>query len=189
MTARVKHPPPALFLVGLVLLSGCIFSPDRKKAVPPPPLPEYLEPISPQNVLQNLIASYVARDSIETKVVYDIDYKGTSSDPSQPTPLPEFTRAIEVSHVHRLKVDPNIVSVLLDLGAPGTWQLLDGNSSDPLGSKIIQINSQTVRIEDITVTTYVSTNQVMEYAFKPTAVPGAPADRDTTWQVIRWKEL
>lgn len=179
-----------LFLVGLTVLSGCIFSPERKKAAPPVPPPNYLKPISPANVLKNLIDAYVARDSIETAVVYDNAYVGTSTDLSLPTPIPAFSKTDEVRHVGRLRLDPNIVSVFLDLGTPTAWQVIDGGPSDPAGAKVIQITSQTVRIEDISkATTFQSQNQIMEYAFVPTHVPGAPAAEDTTWTVVRWTEF
>jgi len=176
-------------LVALVLLAGCIFSPERKPPTVKAPL-SYLKPTSPQDVLQNLIASYVNRDSVQTRLVYDASYVGTSIDPSAPDPIPDFTREDEIRHVGRLKLDPNIVTVFLDLGANGTWEVLDGNASDPPGWKIIPINSQTVRIEDIALsTTWQSLNQVIEYTFKPTDVPGAPAGEDTTWTVVRWTEF
>jgi hypothetical protein len=177
-------------MLGLAILSGCIFSPERKKAPPPPPPVVYLRPISPQNVLQNLIGSYVGRDSVGTDSVYDNSYIGTSTDLSLPTPIPSFSKADEVRHVGRLRLDPNIVSVYLDLGSPASWQVLDGNPTDPPGYKIIQISNQVVRIEDISrATTWQSQNQIIEYAFKPTAVPAAPPEADTTWTVVRWTEF
>ena len=142
------------------------------------------------SALQNLVAAYQNRDSVQTDSVYANDYDGTSTDPSLPTQIPAFSKTDEVRHVGRLKLDPNIVSVFLDLGAPNTWQVLDGYASDPVGWKIIPINNQTVRIEDISrATTWQSQNQVIEYTFKPTFVPGAPAEEDTTWTVVRWTEI
>jgi len=190
MVSRLKHPAALLFLVGLTILSGCIFSPERKQAAPPPPPIVYRSPVSPRNVLQNLIDAYQGRDSVGTDSVYDAGYLGTSTDLSLPTPIPSFSKTDEVRHVGRLRRDPNIVSVYLDLGVPGTWQISDGYASDPPGYKIIQITSQVVRIEDIArATTWQSQNQIIEYAFIPTAVPGAPAEADTTWKVVRWTEF
>lgn len=175
----------------VVAAGGC-----GKKTVGPddghidPGLPKYLAPISPQNTLKNLISAYTWRDSVETGVVYDGDYQGTSANPSAPTPVSTFTRADEIRHVGRLKLDANIVSVFVDLGSPTTWQVLDGNASDPPGWKVIQIASQTVQIEDIsTFTTWVSRNNLIEYTFKPDSIPGAPAAEDTVWSVVRWTEI
>ncbi len=190
MAATVKRLPVILLLAALALLSGCIFSPEKK--APPKTIPplEYLKPISPSNALENLVAAYKNRDSVQTAVVYAIGYTGTSTDPSLPSQIPAFSRTDEIRHVGRLKLDPNIVSVFLDLGAPNTWQELPGYASDPPEWRIIPINNQTVRIEDISrATTWQSQNQVIEYTFKPTAVPGAPAAEDTTWTVVRWTEI
>lgn len=190
MAATVKRLSVILFLAALTLLSGCIFSPEKKAPRKTVPKIEYLKPISPSSALQNLIAAYQNRDSVQTDLVYADDYDGTSTDPSLPTQIPAFSKADEVRHVGRLKLDPNIVSVFLDLGSLGTWQVLDGYASDPPGWKIIPINNQTVRIEDISrATTWQSQNQVIEYTFKPTFVPGAPAEEDTTWTVVRWTEI
>ncbi|HSN69395.1 MAG TPA: hypothetical protein VLV48_09130 [Thermoanaerobaculia bacterium] len=177
-------------VASLTLLSGCIFSPEKKDPPKAKPPLQYLKPISPSNVLQNLVASYMNRDSIQTAAVYDLNYQGTSTDPSLPTQIPAFSKTDEVRHVGRLKLDPNIVSVFLDLGSPGTWQVLEGYASDPVGWKVIPITSQTVKIEDISrATTWQSVNQVIEYTFKPTPVSGAPEAEDTTWTVVRWTEI
>lgn len=185
MASQVRRSTLLLIPAALALLSGCIFSPERKEPKPKPPI-EYLAPTFPQNVLQNLIMAYVESDSIQTKIVYDEFYEGTSIDPSAPIPLFNFTRANEVSHVKNLHDDPNIVSIFLDLGAPGTWERLGGNASDPPGWAIIPIPSQKIRIEDIArFTIWESVNRVIEYTFKPTvSSPG-----DTTWTVVRWTEI
>lgn len=193
MAATVKRLSVILLLVALAALaamSGCIFSPDKKEPRKTGTPLQYLKPISPRSALENLVAAYKNRDSVQTAVVYANDYTGTSTDPSLPTQIPAFTRTDEIRHVGRLKLDPNIVSVFLDLGATNTWQELPGYASDPPEWKIIPINNQTVRIEDISrATTWQSQNQVIEYTFKPTAVPGAPAAEDTTWTVVRWTEI
>lgn len=147
-------------------------------------------PTTPQGALQVLISAYTNRDSVRTAAVYDSAYQGTSSNPAAPTPVLTFTRADEIRHVGRLKLDPSLVSVFLDFGSPTTWQVLDGNSNDPPGWKVIQITNHTVRIEDIaSATTWESQNTAMEYTFKPTAVPGAPALEDTVWAIVRWTEI
>lgn len=189
MISRFTFFSLLLFLVGLTALSGCIFSPERKKAAPPPPPLIYLPRTSPVSVLQNLVTAYVGRDSVGTDSVYDVGYIGTSTDPSLPTPIPAFSKTDEIRHVGRLRRDPNIVTVELSLGLPSSWQVLDASPSDPPGWKVIQITDQTVRVEDLSLaTTYQSVNQVIEYTFKPIPVPGASAEEDTIWTVVRWTE-
>jgi len=184
MQFRLNRVAPLLVLIALALASGCIFSPEQKPPKVKAPI-EYLDPISPQNVLQNLVKAYKGRDSIATSAVYDNEYTGSSTDPSAPEPIVEFNKAQEVSHVHRLHDDPNIVNVDLDLGPPETWQVLDANASDPPEWKIINTNFQKVEIRDITSFTYESSNRQIEWAFKPTRTSSG----DTTWTVRRWTEI
>lgn len=180
---RMVAATSACFLA--IALAGCGDDPVRPKITPDPPQ-VYLPPTSPQNVLRNLATAYVRRDSVATAAVYDDFYVGTSTDLSSPTPIPAFSKSDEVRHVGRLKRDPLLVSVYLDLGAPSSWQRLSSDISDPPGWAIIQINSWTVRIEDIgSATTRQAMNHIMEYRFKP-----APSDSaDTTWTVVRWTEF
>ena len=189
MDSRVTRLPLVAFLLSLALVTGCIFSPERKPPTVSKP-PSYKIAVTPQDALENLTTAYMARDSVATDSLYHPLYRGYGVvDPSQPLPLGYFTRDDEIRHVGRLKLDPNIVSVFLDLGSPVSWQVLDGNASDPPGWKVIQLTSQTIRIEDISrFVTWESKNQIIEYTFAPTPVPGAPADRDTTWKVVRWTE-
>jgi len=184
MQLRLNRVASLLLVSSLALASGCIFSPEKKPPKITPPI-EYLAPISPANVLQNLVKAYNGRDSIQTKVVYDINYQGTSTNPSDPQPIVGFTRPQEVSHVKHLHDNPDIVSVSLDLGPPDTWIVLDANASDPPDWKIINTNFQKVEITDGSkALTYQSSNQQLEWAFKPTTVGST-----TTWTVIRWTEI
>lgn len=171
-----------LFL--LIAITGCgkkTVGPGTSGVVPF----QYLAPSSPQNVLQNLVSAYVRRDSVETDSVYNQLYSGISTTLSPPTSLPPFSKTDEVRHVAALRLNPNIVSVSLDLGAPATWQRLPGYVSDPPASALIVISSSMIRIEDAgSATTWQVQNQVMEYIFLPTV----PVAGDTTWTVYRWRE-
>ncbi|MEK7315177.1 MAG: hypothetical protein AAB011_03275, partial [Candidatus Eisenbacteria bacterium] len=143
-------------------------------------------PTSPQNVLQNLISAYTTRDSVETAAVYDATYEGTSTDLSASTPVLTFTRADEIRHVGVLMLSRNIVTVFLDLGSPANWQRLPANASDPADWAVVPIPASTIRIEDIgSATTWDTSNQPMEFTFKPTVT----APGDTTWKVVRWTEF
>ena len=175
-----------LLVASMALASGCIFSPDKKPPTVKPPV-IYPPQTSPLSTLEKLALAYEARDSIATFAVYDQDYAGTSTDPSQPTPIVEFTRAQEVSHVKRLHDDPNIVGVTLDLGPSNTWTELPPNASDPPEWRIITTNFQLVEITvggGTSNNNFRSSNQQIEWAFKPTTVGST-----TTWTVIRWTEI
>ncbi len=185
MLQQLMRLATILLSISFLALSGCIFNPDRKPPSKPKPI-MYLAPISPRNVLQNMITAYTGRDSVGTAAVYDVSYQGTSNDPGAPIPIVQFSKDDEVRHVGRLKLDPNIVSVFLDLGQVSTWQRLDASAGDPPGWAVIPITASRVQIEDISVQTrYESTNQIIEYTFKPTSTtPG-----DTTWTIVRWTEF
>ncbi|HET9950381.1 MAG TPA: hypothetical protein VFS09_01175 [Candidatus Eisenbacteria bacterium] len=183
MQFRLNRVLPLLLVSSLALTSGCIFSPDKKPPTVKPPI-EYLAPVSPGNVLLNLIKSYEARDSIQTGLVYDADYQGSSTDPSLPQPTVNFLREDEIHHVHRLHDDPNIVGVTLDLGPTATWVVLPPNAGDPADWVVINTNIQTVQITDNAQgTNYASSNRLIEWTFKPTTNGST-----TTWTVIRWTE-
>jgi hypothetical protein len=175
-----------LLLLGLssALVTGCIFSPERKPATKIVEAGYPLAPTSPSNVLRNLVGAYVRRDSIETELVYDENYTGTSNAPGEPQST--FKRTDEVRHVGALKLSTNIVGVYLDLGEYQIWQRRPGNAGDPAGYAIINIPASKVAIDDVGSGTYwESLDRFLEYTFKPTVhAPG-----DTTWTVIGWTEV
>jgi hypothetical protein len=172
----------ATSLVLLALALGCG---KDDKVVGPGPI-QYPPPSSPQNVLLNLIKAYTSRDSVGTAAVYDAAYQGTSSDPGAPQPIVQFGKDDEVHHVGRLKLDPNIVSVFLDLGPASTWQRFGPSASDPPGWAIIPIPASRIEIQDSSTNTrYEATNNIIEYTFKPTV--NAPGD--TTWTIVKWTEF
>lgn len=181
---RLRAMAAVFLLVSLVGVAGCG---DDNPVRPQPPAPfQYLAPTSPENVLQNLVSAYVRRDSVQTAVVYNDGYAGVSTDPSHPSPIPAFSKSDEVRHIARLKTDPNIVLVELDLGSRSSWQRLPASPSDPPNWAVIQLTNWTVRIEDIgRATTWQATNNIMEFKFHPTVAPPG----DTTWTVIRWSEF
>jgi hypothetical protein len=175
----------SLLALAVSLTSGCIFSPERKPPKQKIPF-TYLAPIGPRNVLQNLVSAYINRDSVETRAVYDFDYKGYGYDPSLPTPNVQFTNLDEIYHVKFLHDDPNIVSVLLDLGQPSTWQVLPGSATDDPGTMVIPIQFHNLRIDDVSTGGgyELTVDSQIEFAFKPKEI----AAGDTTWTVIRWTE-
>lgn len=185
MFHRLIRVAAALLMVAALLATGCIFSPDRKPPSKPQPI-GYLSPDSPQNVLQNLITAYTNRDSVGTAAVYDVAYQGTSNDPGAPTPTVQFDKDDEVRHVGRLKLDPNIVTILLDLGPPPTWQRLGPSASDPADWAVIPIPASRIEITDNSIqVTYQASNDIIEYTFKPTVT----APGDTAWTVVKWTEF
>jgi hypothetical protein len=174
-----------LVYILLVAVSGCGKNSVAPEAAGVTPF-QYLPPNSPQNVLQNLVSAYVRRDSVATAAVYDSTYQGTSTMPSAPIPVLEFTRADEIHHISALQQNRNVVSLSVDLGPPSTWQRLPADASDPADWAVIPIQFFRVEIRDAgTGMVYMATNNLMEYAFRPRVI----APGDTTWTVVRWIEL
>jgi hypothetical protein len=174
-----------LSVAALALLgSGCIFSPKTDDK-PPPPVPKtYLEPISPENVLENLKTAYEARDSVEYKNIYAASYEGTSTDLSDPQPtVSTFRYADETAHMGKLAQVTTIVSVVFDIGLRSTWHPIA--SDDPAHPEwmMVQINASKIQIYDgPTLYSAVSTNAIT-FTFEPTSVNGL-----TTWKIVRWNE-
>jgi len=184
MQFRLSRIVPFLLLVSALLASGCIFSPDKK---PPKKIPPVVYPLqtSPEFTLDKLVKAYNERDSIATMAVYDTSYTGSSTDPKNVIPPVSLTYRDEIDHVHRLHDDPNIVSVSLDLGPEYSWRREPAKASDPPDWAIINSNFQSVLINLVGGGGSGSTNQIIEFAFKPTVT----APGDTIWRVIRWTEI
>lgn len=185
MNSRVTRTAAALALA-LFLPAGCLFSPEKKPPVVVPPI-DYPKALSPQRALENMVTAYANRDSAQTDSVYHDNYQGVSTDPSLPGGRVDFTKANEVRHVGRLRLDPNIISVFLDLGSPGTWSPLPSSDADNPGTWLdIELNFQTVKIEDLAnSTTWESNNRPLIFSFAPVD----DASGDTIWKIIRWKEI
>jgi hypothetical protein len=171
-------------LIAAIATAGCIFSPEKKPPKPVIPF-EYAGFFAPQATLLTMIQAYTRRDSVETALVYDDNYQGESIDPSGIVGNFTVTRLNEIRHVGRLKLDPNIVSVDLDFGNQSSWSRIPPDASDPAEWAQIQINFATIHVDDISQSTFESSNQTLSYKFKPYAT--APAE--TTWKIIRWSEI
>lgn len=153
-------------------------------------IPFYADLSSPQNVLTDLTKSYSVRDSVETKLLYDSTYVGTSRDLNLGT-LDEFRYADEVSHVAALARAVTITDVICDFGPIASWTRLP--SSDPSHPEwaTIQFPGGSIRIEifdgsDSWVVT--SSGEVMSFQFSPTT-PASSSPTDTLWKIVRWEEV
>lgn len=164
-------------------LGGC--GSDNKDPVEPPPPPPGLN--SPQNVLENLVLSYQARDSVKTRDLYDSSYVGTSTDLNDPpgSQVSIFHYADEVRHVAVMARTATISSVLVDLGPRASWIRM--SSDDPSHPEWAMIQVSNYRIEVFDGGTVYSAPSInpMIYAFTPTVT----APGDTTWKIVRWTEI
>src|SRR5258708_7594973 len=79
-----------------LVFTSCIFSPGKDDRPPPPTPPVVYPPLNtPEATLEALREGYENRDSAEIKLVYDIDYQGTSFDPATLNPF-SLTRQDEI---------------------------------------------------------------------------------------------
>ena len=166
------------------MLGGCGEDDDPPVKPPPPAIPDRT---TPQNTLEYMRLSYEARDSVQTKQVYDTSYVGTSTDLSDPpgTQLATFRYADEIGHVAVLARTSTIFSIALDLGPQSAWTRLQSDDPSHPEWAMIQISSFHLDLYDgPTLYTALSTNP-MTFTFTPNvAAPG-----DTTWKIVRWTEV
>jgi len=174
-----------LSILAAGVLSGCLFSPEKKAPISVPP-PFYPAPKNINQALLNMIAAYEARDSVGTENIYDVAYEGVSIDLKDQTPTVTLNRLDERHHVGRLKLDPNIVSVSLNFGPQSAWVRIPPLGGDPADWAVLQIDQANIQILDIlTGITSQAQNNKMTYTFIPTVT----APGDTTWAIRRWEEI
>ena len=173
----------------LILQAGCIFSPDRGKTQPPPPVSNYLPPTKPVFVLNNLIKAYADRDTTHYKDCYDLSYAGSSYDGyDQGGPVPAtYTRDDEAAHIRALQRSTTIFHVSLDLpnylGTP-----LDTLPGDPAGWLSMNIYNPKVQIDDQSGSIAIVAGEVFQYKFLR-KTPDATSPTDTSWTIVRWAEI
>jgi len=133
--------------------------------------------------------AYTARDSNETKQVYDSGYVGTSTDLNDPpeSQVSTFSFYDEARHVAVLAKSTTITSIVLDLGPSSSWTRLPSDDVSHPEWAMIQINAGNLhgQIYDGATSYSFSSTHPMTFTFVPTvATPG-----DTTWKIIRWNEV
>lgn len=176
-----------LSLVATLLLhAGCG---GNKHTVmgPGPTPPTYPILSSPQNVLAAMALAYQRRDSIETALVYDQAYQGSSIDQTDPALTPTFFyKYDEVAHLSALAKTTTIASVTCQL-APMLIRFTDG--SDPPGWATIDNPIAAIEINSSPTSSSLSrTGIFMEFKFAPTS-PDSTSPTDTTWKIVRWLEV
>lgn len=181
-----------LLALAAALLSGCIFSPDRRDGnKPPPPPPSYLQMSRPQNVLANLRTAYEARDSSGYRQLFELDYQGSTydTDDQQTGNQPgTFTRIDEEKHIRSLAENANISSVTLDLGLPG--QLIPTPTIGDTGElwALVTVYNPRIGFNDGVTTVEVVAEETFEFMFRPRRVPRDSSETDTLWHIVRWNE-
>ena len=173
-------------VVAATFLGGC--GGDDDDPVKPPPGGNPGPTGGPQSTLENMRLAYVARDSIETKQVYDSNYVGTSIDLNDPGSPATFRWDDEVRHVAALAHSQAVVSIVLDLGPSSSWTRMSSDDPSHPEWAMIKIGSGNFHCEvvDTSITTYsvTSTNPMTFYFTPRVTAPG-----DTTWKIVRWNEI
>jgi hypothetical protein len=179
-------------LVPSLLLAACLAGCGKDNPVKPDNKPlAYPILSSPQNVLTALAESYSRRDSVETKIIYDSTYVGTSVDLTEPpqSQFLTFHYFDEIEHVAALARSTTITSVVLDFGGP-LIRLPSDDSVHPEWA-VIQIpgsNMQLVIYDTPNPSSLDATGEFMKFKFRPSA-PEFSSPTDTLWRIVRWEEV
>jgi len=176
-----------LWIVLLMGVSGCIFSPNKKPPTVTPP-PDYPLLINPFSVLDALALAYAARDTNEVKLLYDpVNYTGTSYDSDDQSSL-TFRWRDEVNHVAALVRRTSITRVQITY-PPSRYRFSD--LADPPGWATIQLlqgNGMNVEISDSPTSYFFKSGVSTEFKFIP-KTPDSSSPTDTTWKIVRWNEV
>jgi hypothetical protein len=176
-----------VLVVAGILLGGC--GGDDTTIVEPKPAPGYPERNTLEHVISALVLSYQARDSMETKQLYDSSYVGTSQDLSDPpgSQISTFGYSDEIRHVATLAQTATISTVVMDLGPASSWTRLSSDDVSHPEWAMIQIPSYHIEIYDgASSTMYLAQSpNPMTFAFNPTVT----APGDTLWRIVRWNEI
>jgi hypothetical protein len=174
-------------LLAAAALSGC----GTENPIEPKRL-EQAYPIlsTPQDVLKALTLAYGAKDSVETKALYDLSYVGTSENLGDPPgTLPSsFRYADEVNHVVALRRGSTIGGVHLYLGLETGWARQGSDDLAHPDWAVIQVSGSTLKVEitdggsDLVVN---SPSEFFQFTFRPTV----QAPTDTLWKIVRWREV
>lgn len=178
--------PAWLILAGLV--AGC-FGSGKNPVKATPSQPFTYSRATPQDVLTSLVHAYNARDSSAYAKLYAPAYQGVSYDTSgaqEPQPG-MFTRADEVAHIKALAQDRSILSVTLNLGAPGSWARTAAKGPGEEDWAEIPIYNPRLQIDTATSSLVLASNEMFVFDFSfETPAPSSPTD--TLWSIVRWSE-
>jgi hypothetical protein len=168
-----------LITAGLV---GC-GKDDPLKPLPPAPF-TYPALDTPQHVILNVKYAWERRDSVRTRQLYDDAYMGESTDNSGTL---TFTKDQEVSTVWAMGKSQDIQSVSFTLRPETTWVRLS-YPIDPVGWTAIQLQGVNIQVDDVAKGTLVASSaNFFEFKFEPTLDAASPTD--TTWKIVRWREI
>ena len=196
--ARARAPEealtPARLGIVLVLAATFVVMGCGKDPVKPEPAKPFVYPdrSTPDNTLRRMTFAFANRDTGVTASVYADDYEGTSTDMVySPTTL-TFTRADEVKVVEAM-AGSSITTIGCDFYSPATW-VHTHYSADPVGWVTIQVPDYNIYLYDSVrgefQTRSPSSGMIhfFEFTLKPTT-PDATSPTDTTWTIVRWKEI
>lgn len=176
----------SILTFALVLVGCGLFKPDEKGKDIKPPF-QYQPMDTPQNVLLNLKSSWERRDSVETRLLYDDAYQGESTDNQSGGTTLTFSKDQEVATVWSLGKSQDVQSVTFTLRPETTWVRLN-YPTDTSGWTALQLQGVNIQVDDASKGTLIaSSSNFFEFKFVPTL--DAASATDTTWKIIRWKEI
>jgi hypothetical protein len=164
-------------------IAGCGKDDPLKPPLPPAPF-TYPALDTPQHVVMNVKYAWERRDSVRTRQIYDDEYVGESTDNGE-TLL--FTKDQEVSTVWAMGKSQDLQSVSFTLRPETTWVRLS-YPTDSAGWTAIQLQGVNIQVDDAAKGTLIaSSSNFFEFKLKPTLDATSPTD--TTWKIVRWREI
>lgn len=182
----------ALVLAAPLVVLGC----GKDGPIEPEPAKPfvYSDRSTPDNTLFRMTQAVSRRDSVVTASVYADDYQGSSTDMTDPNPTTlQFNKTDEVRAVAGMASSSTITAIVMDLFPNTTW-FHTHYVADPVGWITIQVPYYTIYVNDIVAGEYETRSpasgrtSVFEFTLKPTT-PDATSPTDTTWTIVRWKEV
>ncbi len=169
-------------LVAVVVFKGCIFSPDTK---PPREPVEYLPPTSPENVVNNLQASYERKEIEAYAVLLDPQFIFRFQALDVPPGLDReyWNRDEDSTGTAALFSTNEVNSITLD---PGVYESEDALRPDVPGAKRIRLTNVKLEVDQTNGVTLLVEGDIQDMYFRKGSVE---AGTDSTkWYLFEWQD-
>jgi hypothetical protein len=152
----------------------------------PHPPPGYLPQTSPENVLNNLHASYVRREIEEYAKLLAPDFRFYFQEADIPAGLPReyWNRDEDSTGTGALLSSSEVSSINLDLG---TFAVEDAGRPDEPGAKRIRLTHVNLEVEQFNGTTLLVLGDIQDMYFRRGNV--AAGTDSTKWYLVEWRDV
>ena len=172
-----------LALVAVFVFKGCIFDPGKEKPVE---IKGYLPQTSPENVVNNLQASYQRKEIEEYAKLLDptFIFKFQQADIPPDLPRDYWTRDEDSTGTDALFTTDEVSTISLD---PGAYSSVDAGRLDEPGAKQIRLTHVKLEVEQVNGVTLLVQGDIQDMYFRKGSVE---AGTDSTkWYLFEWQDL